>query len=148
MLGSERRRRNRRDIPFDDVLEERNTLSIPKLVNVVHVDRFRTTAARNKDVGLVPKVRAVTEVGSVNHNLAVCRDLCQRSHRETMGSGRLTRQLNVPIVDEDEVAILAELGAVELLDHETSTSEADELRSVEAIRVVEGARSINDCRAF
>ena len=54
--------------------------------------------------------------------------------------------MNVAIVDEDEVAILAELGAVEFLDHETSTSEADEFRSVKAIRVVEGARAVNDCR--
>lgn len=54
--------------------------------------------------------------------------------------------MNVAVVDEDEVAILAELGAVEFLDHETSTSEADELRSVKAIRVVEGARAVNDCR--
>ena len=84
--ASKRREESKRcDVPFDNVLEERNTLGIPKLVDVVHVDRFRTTAARNKDVGLVTKVRAVTEVGSVDHNFAVCKDLCQSSHPQDHG---------------------------------------------------------------
>lgn len=57
---------------------------------------------------------------------------------------RLTGQLDVAVVDQDQVALLGQLRPVELLDHETVRREADELGAVEAIRVVQRTGAVDD----
>lgn len=52
---------------------------------------------------------------------------------------------DVAVVDEDEVAVLAELRAVKVDDHLASLGEADELLAVDAMRVVQRARAVDDC---
>ena len=58
---------------------------------------------------------------------------------------RLTRKLDVPVIDTHEISVLAQFRLVKVLDGFPQLHQAYELRPVDTRRVCEHTALINDC---
>jgi len=77
---------------FDDVLEVRLALGVKETGDVGDVDGFEATTAGYKEVGLVPEVSGVAEIGAVRNDFAAyewrqeLRVLAQDEERNSLGN--------------------------------------------------------------
>ena len=111
---------------FDDILVVRLPLRIEQLSHIRDRDGLGASTAWYEDVRLITEVGGVAEVGTVRNDLA-------------------RGESDVNVLDQNDVAILAELGPIKVRDHLAGLGEAHEFTAVDAVRVGENTRTIDDC---
>ncbi len=101
-------------------------LRIEQLGHIRDRDGLGAPTARYEDVRLITEVGRVAEVGTVRNDLA-------------RGEG------DVNVFDQNDVAVLAELGPIKVGDHLAGLGEAHEFTAVDAVGVGKNPRTVDDC---
>lgn len=134
MLGEEQVR------TFDDVLEVWLALGVDEVCNVRDIDCLGSTTTGHKEIGLDSEVEVVSEISSIGNDFAGCRSASATNGKH----GKLTRKLNILLVDEDLVTFWTELFFGKEVDGASSLGQSNQFRSVQSCRIVQDTRTIND----
>ena len=111
---------------FDDILVVRLPFRIEQLSHIRDRDGLGAPTARYEDVRMIPEVGGVAEVGTVRNDLA-------------------RGESDVNVLDQNDVAFLAELGPIKVRDHLAGLGEAHEFTAVDTVGVGKNTRTIDDC---
>ena len=103
----------------------RLALRVNERCNVRYIDGFGASTAWYKQVRLEAQVGAVAEVGTIRNDFS-------------------RGKLDVLVLDAHKVAVAAELRDIEVADGNAELRETDELGAVEACRVGEYTRAVDD----